>query len=459
MKRFFSLLILVTLYFVPPSVSAGAVAEQPDPDSEGTAILRRFQSSFRAVARKVIPVVVEVNVEEIIRQPDPEGLKEGSPDEREFRRPGLGSGVIVRRDGEKVYVLTNNHVIGDADEISVSLYNGRKFEAATVGRDERKDLALLVFTSEDAIPVAELGNSDELKVGDWVIAVGNPLGLESTMTAGIVSALNRRGGPGNNISDFIQTDAAINPGNSGGALVNIHGQLIGINTWIASTTGNYMGFGFAIPINNAKKAINDFIETGIVIYGWLGVMARDQQPGDPKGALVMNLYRDSPAGRTGFLPGDIITRVNNGRVKSADDLIQIVGDLEIDSLAHFEAIRNGEKISLPVKISVREDEQKLIARTGDLWPGMLVEVGESPAESGKGSEDTVVWIVQVFRSTRVYRAGFKRGDIILEIDGRQVKSLPDYFQALNKSDAGLFKIKILRQKEELIITLIKDPED
>ncbi len=301
---------------VKPVEGAQSGKDQGLEGLSGVSALEELQYSFRSIASSVLPVVVQINVVEVITQQTPEGVSpwdfffkpgpnspEGeTPQQKEFRRPGLGSGVIVRKDGKKVYVLTNNHVVGEADEISVMLHDQRTFKGKLVGKDERKDLALVVFETKDDVPVAVLGDSDSLQVGDWAVAVGNPLGLESTVTVGIISALGRRGGPGSNISDFIQTDAAINPGNSGGALVNIRGEVIGINTWIASTTGTYIGFGFAIPINNAKKDIEDFIKHGAVQYGWLGVSIRDPLPSmrsemmleDINGGMAINVYKGSP---------------------------------------------------------------------------------------------------------------------------------------------------------------------
>jgi len=308
----------------------------------GTSGLSGLQNSFRQAADKIMPAVVKIDVVDkvtetvpTIRNQNPfdfflnpfnrqQDNEDQGGEEQEYERPGLGSGVIVRKDGKKVYVLTNEHVVSEADEITVTLHDQREFPAKTVGTDVRKDLALIVFETDEQVAVAELGNSDDVYVGDWVLAVGNPMGLESTVTAGIISALGRIGGPNvNNISDFIQTDAAINPGNSGGALVNIYGQVIGINSWIASNTGVNAGYGFAIPINNAKKAIGDFITLGKVEYGWLGVSIADptnefmdaMKIRGKTGAFVFNVYRDSPAGKGGILPGDYIVKLGDTTIK------------------------------------------------------------------------------------------------------------------------------------------------
>src|SRR4030042_1727897 len=258
-------------------------------NQDGIQTLQSLQNAFRAVAAKVLPSVVQVDVVDVVKNSGadfpnpfefffgPQRQRQGQP--REFRQQGLGSGVVVRRNGEKLYVLTNDHVAGEAEQINIKLQDGRSYKAKLVGRDENKDLALVMFETRENIPVAEIGDSGSLMVGDWVLAVGSPLGFESTVTAGIVSAIGRRSVQGAaGFTDYIQTDAAINQGNSGGALVNIYGQVVGINSWIASTSGGNIGLGFAIPINNAKRAIDDFITKGRSEYGWIGINIGGLQP-------------------------------------------------------------------------------------------------------------------------------------------------------------------------------------
>jgi serine protease Do len=303
-----------------------------------------LQQAFRNVSSDVLPVVVEIDVVEVVQRqntqfdmgqfffgmPSPEGQ---AP--QKFERAALGSGVIVEQRGKNVYILTNNHVVGNASEIKVTLYDGRVFEAELVGTDPNKDLALISFETKESIPIAKLGDSSELQVGDWVLAVGNPLGFESTVTQGIISAKSRKEGPDNNgFTDYLQTDAAINSGNSGGALVNLDGEVVGINTWIASQSGGSIGLGFAIPINNAKKAIDDFIDKGSVEYGWLGVhmgtlsenIAESMDLKNKEGAFVFNVYQDSPAMKGGLQPGDLITSINNQTIKTGNDLISIIAN-------------------------------------------------------------------------------------------------------------------------------------
>jgi Do/DeqQ family serine protease len=315
-------------------------------NQDGIQTLQSLQNAFRAVAAKVLPSVVQVDVVDVVRNSGadlpnpfefffgPQRQRQGQP--REFRQQGLGSGVVVRRSGEKLYVLTNDHVAGDAEQINIKLQDGRSYKAKLVGRDENKDLALVMFETRENIPVAEIGDSGSLMVGDWVLAVGSPLGFESTVTAGIVSAIGRRSVRGAaGFTDYIQTDAAINQGNSGGALVNIYGQVVGINSWIASTSGGNIGLGFAIPINNAKRSIDDFITKGRSEYGWIGInmgglqpqAAEDLRLGEARGAFVYGVFKGSPAEKAGLQPGDLITRVDGVALKDSSDLLLTIGNL------------------------------------------------------------------------------------------------------------------------------------
>jgi serine protease Do len=279
-RRYLPAFIVVAVLAIAPmhsSASPAVVSAQQAGNLEiATEHLIDLQQCYRQISKSVMPVVAEINVIEVIRQkvsrpispwefffgPAPD---QTAAEEREYRKTGLGSGVIVGQTGEHVYVLTNNHLVGNAERIGVRLYDGRQFEAEIDLRDPQTDLALIRVETGEVVPVARLGDSDELQVGDIVLAVGNPFGFESTVTAGIVSAVgrNRNGSSTALNADYVQTDAAINPGNSGGALVNIKGEIIGINTWIASTTGASVGLGFAIPINYAKKIIEASLSSAL----------------------------------------------------------------------------------------------------------------------------------------------------------------------------------------------------
>ena len=452
-----------------------AFAQDKGPSSEDVAALEGIQYSFRKIAEAVLPVVVEIDVVDIVEQAVPSSpfdfffdpfkqKNESEPDSKQFRKPGLGSGVLVERRNKKVYALTNNHVVGEAEEIIVKLNDGREFEARLVGGDVRKDLALVEFETEENVPVATLGNSDDIHVGDWALAVGNPFGFESTVTAGIISALGRRGGPGENISDFIQTDAAISPGNSGGALVNIRGQVVGINTWIASNTGANMGYGFAIPINNAKKAIGDFISYGKVEYAWLGVqittpfeeLAKGLKITGRTGALVTQVFKGSPADKGGLLPGDFIVKMNNVTIKDHLHLTNMVGDQPPGGSTEIDIVRLGAEMHLSVKLSVRDEEKKIIAQNKSLWPGMSVlPVTETIKQQLELKEDTGVVIYDILEGTPAGIAGFKQEDVISSINDKPVRNLVDFYRALNdkKDKELLFRLK--RGGVEMSIGLVR----
>jgi len=324
---------------------------------------------------------------------------------------------------------------------------------------------LIVFETKEDIPIADLGDSDDLRVGDWVLAVGNPFGFQSTVTAGIVSALSRRGGPGENISDFIQTDAAISPGNSGGALVNIRGQVVGINTWIASNTGGNIGYGFAIPINNAKKAIDDFINYGKVEYAWLGVQittpfeelatALDIEGRD--GALVTQVFIGSPADKGGIFPGDFIVALNEQPITDHLHLTNKLGDQKPGDFSEFDVVRYGKPLHLSIKLSVREDERKIIAQNKSLWPGMSVLPLSKRIKEQLNIDTTGhIIIYDVLEGTPAGLAGFLQEDVIVDINNKPVRNLMDFYRALNYKKDKELVFHLLRKGEELSLDLVRD---
>jgi serine protease Do len=456
-------------------VSGTAMAQSPQ---AATGYLSALQSSFREVSKTVLPAVVELNVTGVVNQQLPQfmspfGQQRGGGGQRSIPVQGLGSGIIVRHTGNTYYVLTNNHVVDNATTISVRLSDQKEFKAAVVGKDSAKDLAMVSFTSTDNIPVAALGDSDTLGVGDIVLAVGNPFGYESTVTMGIVSALGRRGPPGEQISpytSYIQTDAAINEGNSGGALVNIQGQVVGINTWIAGTTGGSVGLGFAIPINSAKSNIEDFITKGKVSYGWLGVQltdiqdttayadfAKDLKVEGVKGAMILNVYKGSPAYEAGLLPGDYVTRVDTTDVQNTDNLTQVVGGLLSGKTYQFSLIRNGGKMNLQVKLGVRNDAG-LAAQYKNLWPGAtVIDITDQIRQqvSIPQSQKGVVVGYLPDSSTPAAIAGFQVGDVITDIGGTAVRNMADYFKALNNSNKRDLTFTIVRQGETITVNLTR----
>lgn len=460
------------------SVKAEAAAASPTPVS-GPALASALavQDAFRSIADNVLPAVVELDVTENA-QPDQGAPSDQLPFHFFFGQPqdngntpppdqqtkGLGSGIIVRRDGSTVYVLTNNHVAGNATSITAVLSDGRQFKAQLVGHDDRLDLALVKFdTSDKNITIATLGDSSALHVGDWAIAIGSPFGYVSSMTVGIVSALGRSGGPDGNISDFIQTDASINKGNSGGALVNIKGEVVGINTWIASPTGTSVGLGFSIPINNAKKAIDDFITKKHIEYGWLGVSLRelDQASANDlgvdgqKGAFVAHVFSGGPAAKAGFLPGDFIVGVDGHSVRDQSDVVRAVGDLQVGKNASFRVVRDGTTIELMAHIEARDP--KVAANDGNLFPGIdAISLDSEDIDQSKLPKGVSgVFVANVVPKSMAAVAGLNPGDIITAMNGSKVKTLRDFYRQLNDPKAKSLSITVNRDGEDVTLAYAK----
>ena len=469
--------LAVALFSCSTSLQPGDTATADEVSSEDAAIsrLRSLEDSFHAVAVDVLPSVVKIEVVEVRSAPLPDAEvpwfdfffpepDEESPQFRDFRTEGIGSGVVVRRDNDRYYVLTNDHVIGEADEINVTLDDGRSFDGELVGKDARKDLALVFFDAPGVdIPEARLGDSDRLRVGDWVVAIGTPFGFQSTVTAGIVSALERRGGPQNNISDFIQTDAAINQGNSGGALVNLDGEVVGINTWITSQTGGSVGLGFSIPINNARRAIDEFIDAGTVRYGWLGVqlaILTDEireavDLGDVRGAMVENVFVDSPAWDAGFFPGDVIVDVDGQSVRNNDELIAVVGELPVGAEAVFTVWRSGETFTLEARIRARADEQTIAEQNRRLWPGMYLFPLSNEIRDRTGLDRSTqgAVVAAVGQGTPADEAGVRVGDVLTHVGENRITGLSDAFSQLGNRSVSTYELQVIRDGQELVLLL------
>ena len=455
-----------------PTIAAESPADSAPPNVKAAiATAEAVQTAFRYVADTVKPSVVEIDVtitktEQAPQQQfpwpfffnGPPDQGQAKPQPQKFQEKGLGSGVIVRRDGNTYYVLTNNHVAGSASEITVITNDGKQYKGTLVGKDARRDLALVKFeSSASGITVATLGDSSALHIGDWTIAIGSPLGLVSSVTTGVVSALHRTGGPDGNISDFIQTDAAINPGNSGGALVNIRGEVVGINTWIASGNGGNVGLGFAIPINNAKRAIDDFIAHGKVQYGWLGASlgqidqaTATELGADPqKGAFVADVFRDSPAIKGGLEPGDVVLKVNGMDVTSVDQLVNMVGDLPVDKQAQFEVLRQGKTIQIDVVIAVRKEH--VAANGGSEYPGVDVVSVKSDQinASALPPHPRGVFVANVAAKSPADVIGLRPGDIITAVNDKSISTVGEFYRYLNDPAARKIDFTVLRDNQTL----------
>ena len=373
----------------------------------------------------------------------------GNTPQKEFKRQGLGSGFIISEDG---YVVTNNHVIERAEDIKVILEDGTEFKAEVIGKDAKTDLAVLKIEADYDFIAVDLGNSEQLRIGDWVMAIGNPFGLGYTVTSGIVSAKGRSLGLGA-YDDFIQTDAPLNPGNSGGPLFNLNGEVVGVNTAISARG---QGIGFAIPINLASNVINQLKDSGKVVRGWLGVIIQEITPelaegiglDNTDGALIAEVSPDSPADKAGLKSGDVVIKFNNQPIEEFADLTRFVGAAKPNSDVILTIIRNGKKKVIDVQLGELKDAKKAAAEpeeSTDSKIGLNVkEITPEMAKKYNLDRDSGVILFNVERGTKAYDAGFRSGDIITNIDKTEINSMDDYNNAIEnviKGKLALFLVK------------------
>ncbi len=427
------------------------------PKNDKLLTARSLGQAFVEVAKKVQPCVVNITTEKTITMRPWERFGEdffkGSPFEEFFRGFGFtprekgkeyrhkqrsaGSGVIVDPEG---YILTNNHVIEGADKIKVRLNDGREFIATVKGQDPRTDLAVLHIKAKD-LPVAVLGDSDKLEVGEWAIAIGNPFGLEHTVTVGVISAKGRSGLGTGTYEDFIQTDASINPGNSGGPLVNIDGEVIGINAMIIQPG---TGIGFAIPINMAKQILSDLIKKGKVTRPWLGISVQDLSPElaehfklkEREGALISQVYPGTGAEKAGLASGDIIKSVDDKPIKNVSELIKEIQKKKVGQKVKIEVIRDGKPMTfevttseMPEKAELQkeyESEEKFGARIQELNPQLAARYKISGVKHG-------VVVIEVLEGGLAEEIGLQEGDVILEINRKKIEKIKDFEKAMKEA--------------------------
>ncbi|MCR5218915.1 Do family serine endopeptidase [Treponema sp.] len=443
-----------------------AFAESVDPVSvkipeDSLNMTLALQNTFRAISSQVLPAVVQVDVTEVTKVKTYNPFKDmdmpfffGNPfgeddEEREYTQSGLGTGVIVRQIGNKAYVLTNNHVAGKATTIKIRLSDDREFDGTLVGKDERVDIALVSFEVKDGekLTVAKLGDSSEVQQGDIVLALGSPLGLTSSITQGIISATGRDGSQIGSISDFIQTDAAINQGNSGGPLVNIYGEIIGINTWIMSQSGGNQGLGFSIPINNIKNSIDQFIEKGKVVYGWLGVSLVEVEDSFKKdlgvegmnGAFASEIFLNSPAIKGGIRAGDFIVALNGHEIKNVNQLVREVGSLPVGTKAKFTLYRGKEK--LDVEVTIEERKEDVSGDNTKLWPGFIASpLNDEIKKSLKIEDEDVkgVVVAQVQEKSPASALRIQNNDVITAVNDVKVTSLAEFYAELAKAKSEVW---------------------
>jgi serine protease Do len=454
---------------------AGAAWAQP----------KMVPASFADVAAKVAPAVVNISTVRLVRQVAPaEGFMDpwtqdffdqfyGQQPDRYYAQPSLGTGVVIDKRG---FILTNNHVVAKASEIVVKFKDGKEVKAEVVGSDPTTDLAVIRVRGGDNWPAAELGDSDQIRVGDWVIAVGSPFGLEQTVTSGIISAKGRTIGQGP-YDDFLQTDASINPGNSGGPLVNMDGQVIGINTAIFSNSGGSMGIGFAVPISMAAKVYGDLVKTGSVHRGWLGVviqpmtreLAQHFKLKDTEGVLVSALISGGPAERAGLKAGDVILAINGKTIGAPNELSRSVAQLQPGQTAGLNVLREGE----PLEIKVRMGDQMLAQKEGGKVRGgtpsarkpvsssiLGVQVDNLTPQTAQqlGTDDLAgVVVTAVETGGAAEGAGLQPGDVIRELNRQRIRNQSDYGNILRALRPGADLLILIERNGYAIYIAMKIP--
>ena len=450
---FFLLRITIVLIMCATVLGGATVFAETAPSFNAPA-------SFTQLAEMVGPAVVNIRAVKTIKgggpvfrhfQRDPRGPKDpfrdffdrffGDEMQKEFKQPSLGSGFIIDKAG---FVVTNNHVIEGADQIKVKLDDESEFDAQVIGRDPSTDIALLKLKTTNDLPIAKLGSSGDLKVGQWVVAIGSPFGLERTVTAGIVSAKGRVIGSGP-YDDFIQTDASINPGNSGGPLINMQGEVVGINTAIVASG---QGIGFAIPIDLAKGIIAQLKSEGEVTRGWLGVAIQDLSKEmaeyygieREKGVFVADVFKGDPADEAGILPKDIIIKVNGKAIETSRQLTGMIAGLEVGATAAVTVLRNGKEKTFKVKLGKRDDE-KLASRKPEQEQAeeLGIRVSDMTPELARRfniSESAGVIVMGVDADSKAAESDVRTGDIIKEINHQEIENVEGYRKALSEIKPG-----------------------
>jgi serine protease Do len=425
-------------------------------------VANQLSNAFAAVAKDVNPSVVMIFTESTIKinnQPFAHSpFEQFFGDEffdRFFQNPsphgdlkqrGLGSGVIVDSDG---IILTNNHVVNNADNIKVRVMDGREFKGTVKGTDAQTDLAVISIDASDLKPI-KLGDSEKARVGDWVLAIGSPLQpeLEHTVTAGIISAKGRSGVGLSQYEDFIQTDAAINPGNSGGAMVNLYGELVGINAAIATQNGGFMGIGFAIPVNLAKKVMTDILEKGKVVRGWLGVYIQTITPDlakalnldRPKGVIVSKVQKDSPAEKAGLKEEDVILKFNGKDLNNSTELSTWIAGMSPDATINLTILRDGDEKNIPVKLGELTPDKQNISegnRKMDLIGLTVSNINiDTVRKYHLPDEAKGVVITAVEPRSLAAQYGLREGDVVVKLNQTVLKSVDQFSDIVDDLDGG-----------------------
>ncbi len=461
----FGAILVSNFGYVRPSYGEVQLGSKNEPVQQIDGNLQSFQDAFIEVARKVTPSIVEIKVVSKIKEDPHKGLQFFMPfDQMPKEQEGLGSGVIISDDG---YIVTNNHVVKNATSVTVTLSDKRNFDAEVIGTDPLTDLAVIKIDAKGLTPV-HFGDSDKLKVGQWVMAIGNPLSFSSTVTAGIVSAKNRslrliKNSYG--VENFIQTDAVINPGNSGGALVDLHGSLVGINSAIATNgfSASYIGYGFAIPVNLVKSVANDLIENGEVSRGYIGVRieavtdatARAVGLDKPEGVLIQDIVKDGAASKKDIKAGDIILEIDGRAVNQPNTLQNYIAQKRAGDTVKLLIFRDGEKIERYVTLKapdgkterhVRKKKSKKENNNFDVvkFDNIGLQVRNMhDSEYNDFNVDNGVLIVNVERFSKAEEAGLGRGLVILEVDRKKIDDVSQLKDILDDKEGSAVLLQVI----------------
>ena len=435
---------------------------------------------FVALSKKLRPVVVNISSTQVSESRSQQGPQEfGSPfgEEDPFndfwrrffggpiprgpqRQRSLGSGFIIDGDGS---ILTNNHVVENAQKIVVKLADEQEYEAKVIGRDPKTDIAVIKIEAKTKLTPANFGDSDGLEVGEWVMAIGNPFGLDSTVTSGIVSAKGRHIGQGP-YDNFIQTDASINPGNSGGPLINLRGEVIGINTAIFSRTGGNIGIGFAIPVNLVKELLPQLRGKGKVTRGYLGVLIQKVTPElaeslgmeKSQGALVANVSKDGPADKSGVKVGDVIVEFDGKEIKDSGDLPIIVARTPVDKKVRMKVLRDKKDLTLNVAVGELKDEEVVASAPEKGEMGLTVQRLTPQIAESLGLEKAEGIVVSAVEpGSAADEAGIRRGDVIVEIDRKAIRNLEEYKKSIATVRKGKGVLFLVRRGESTLFLALR----
>lgn len=447
--------------------------------STKSADIEKAFPSLSALVKEVKPSIVNISTTTVIKEPDMRERFFGSQNpfedffgndfferffgdmpRREFKQRSLGSGFIIDREG---YILTNNHVIEKASSIKVKLSDGKEYDAKVIGKDAKTDIALVKINAKHDLPTIALGDSDKIEVGDWVIAIGNPFGLEHTVTAGIISAKGRVIGAGP-YDDFLQTDASINPGNSGGPLLDLKGEVVGINTAIIS---GGQGIGFAIPVNVARELLPQLKSKGKVVRGWLGVYVQKVTPEiantfglkESEGALVSDVMENSPAEKADIRRGDIIVSFNGKKIKDMDTLPRMVGSMEVGKKVKIGIIRDGKPLEKEVVIGELKEETVQASRKSEVEKDFGLVVQDITPEIARHlnlKDRKGVIVTDVQPGSPAQEADIRSGDIIKEIGRKPVRNLTEFKEAMKKANLKEGIVMLVKRENVTFYTVLRE---